>query len=104
MGKAVRRKSSWETPTPISRLQAEDFAESPTLAEEYAAQQFTAAFDLKVVEILPSRFPDGRYATLYIDGPLKVDHNVWAVVMSGALREVGVNLSLDVRSDWDRYE
>ena len=58
------------------------------------------AFGHHVEEVVFDRFPDG----LYVVGRRATAHNVWRVAMSAALREVGVEVSVVVLPDSDRFE
>lgn len=49
-------------------------------------------------------FPDGLYATLYAEGKRATAHNVWAVTISEALRDAGVEASVVVLPSSDRLE
>jgi hypothetical protein len=57
-----------------------------------------------VEEVTFETFPDGLYATLYAQGKRATAHNVWAVAMSAALRDAGVEVSVVVLPSSDRQE
>jgi hypothetical protein len=101
-GTATQEK--WRQVPPVSRSEAAQLGASRRALGEFLAEHFTKAFRLAIEEVLFETFPDGLYATLYVDGVAVRAHNVWAVTIASALSDAGVEVHVVVRAASDRID
>lgn len=104
MSGSAQRDDAWRDVAAVPRSLVEDFVRSRRALGEYLSTRFTEAFGLHVDEVAFETFPDGLFATLYVAGKRATAHNVWAVAISAALREAGVEVSAVVLPSSDRLE
>jgi hypothetical protein len=97
-------QEKWRNVRPLGRSEAEGLSASRRALGEFLIGEFVKAFDLRVDEVMFETFPDGLYATLYVDGAAVAAHNVWAVTMASALSDAGVDVNVVVRATSDRLE
>jgi len=102
MTEAAQEK--WRNVRPLRRSEAEGLNVSRGALGQFLADQFEEAFGLKVDEVMFETFPDGLYATLYVEGAGATAHNVWAVAVASALSDAGVDVNVVVRATSDRLE
>ena len=100
----TRGSEAWRNVPPIPRSQSQQLAASRRSLGEFLTERFKNAFAREVEEVMFETFPDGLYATLYVSGARSTAHNVWAVSMSSALDDAGVEVHVVVRPASDRLE
>ena len=97
-------QETWRQVPPVARSEAARLARSRRALGEFLVEQFDQTFHRHVDEVLFETFPDGLYATLYVEGVAVASHNVWAVDMASALSDAGVEVHVVVRSSSDRID
>lgn len=100
----MQGREAWRHVPPVPRSQAEQLGASRRSLGEFLSEEFGKAFSRGVDEVMFETFPDGLYATLYVDGAGATSHNVWAVSMASALSDAGVDVHVVVRPSSDRLE
>lgn len=92
------RTQDWRAIPAVPPGFAEAVKVSRAALSEYLADAFERAFGVRPDEIFYESFPEGTFAGLLTDGRLGTEHNVWAVMISTALRDAGVNVNVFVRA------
>ncbi len=104
MSEATQQNEAWRNVAPVPRSVAEDLTRSRRELGQFLTARFTEAFGVHVEEVMFETFPDGLYATMYVAGRRATEHNVWAALVSSALRDAGVEVSVVVLPSSDRLE
>ena len=86
----------WQNIPPIPWDPEDVWLDSCPTVTNYLFDAFEGAFGKRPVDSWYSRFPDGVWVRLQIDGKLEDRHNYWGVLVSSKLRRSGLDLAVVV--------